>query len=69
MSTEPRRADQVHDWRKDQELWAAYEKIKSELTEEEKRDFTMDEPLIPFDQVVAELEELQRRLKCKEATG
>ena len=39
------------------------------MTEEEKRAFAIDEPLIPFDEVVAELEDLQKRLKCKEAKG
>jgi hypothetical protein len=69
MSTEPQRDNHADDWRNAPELWALYEKMKREVTEEEKRAFAIEEPLIPFDEVVAELEALRRQLKSKEAKG
>jgi hypothetical protein len=69
MSTESNRNGQPDDWRKDPELWAAYEKARSEVTEEEKRAFRIDEPQIPFDEIVKELEELQRRQKGARVQG
>ena len=69
MSLEAAHNNSENDWRKDPELWAIYEKIKCAVTEEEKRNFKIDEPLIPFDEVIAELEGLQQQLKCKEAKG
>jgi hypothetical protein len=59
MSIEPNHNNQADDWRKNPELWAAYEKARSEVTEEEKHLFQIDEPQIPFDEIVEELEELQ----------
>jgi hypothetical protein len=67
MATEPKRDYPEGDWRNDPALWALYEKTKSEVTEEEIRNFKIEEPLIPIDQVIAELEDLQRKLKSKEA--
>ena len=69
MSTEPQRDNHADDWRNDPALWALYEKTKGEVTEEEKRTFAIEEPLIPFDQVVEELEALRRQLKSRETKG
>jgi hypothetical protein len=69
MSAEPQRENHADDWRNDPALWAQYEKAKREVTEEEKRAFAIEEPLIPFDQVVEELEALRRQLKSREAKG
>jgi len=69
MSTEPNRNNHPDDWRKNPELWAAYEKARTEVTEEEKRAFRIDEPQIPFDEIVEELEELQRQLRSARVEG
>ena len=49
------------------ELRAAYDKAKREFTAADLQKYTVEEPMVPFEDVIKELEEYVKRQKRKRA--
>jgi len=50
-----------------EELKAAYAKARKEFTAADLQKYTVDEPMVPFEDVIKELEEFVKRQKRKRA--